>query len=112
MVFDGHSHVSPLIRGISKNVVACRGFSKCMGAQSWRCGYAISDPETLNSMMQASDPMFICVNWGQHALAKYLRDHADDFQSHCTSLNALLQENWATLRDVFESHFGWKALEP
>merc|ERR1712060_698244 len=35
--------------------------------------------------------MYICVNRGQHAL---------------------LQENWAILRDAFESHFGWKALEP
>lgn len=112
MVFNGNAHVSPLIRGISKNIVACRGFSKCMGAQSWRCGYALGDPETLKGMMQMMDPMFICVNWAQHALGDYFRDHVDDFQAHCESLNVLLQENWVILRDAFERRFGWKALAP
>ena len=38
MVFGGNKHVSPFITGLRDNVVACRGFSKCLGCQSWRCG--------------------------------------------------------------------------
>merc|ERR1719188_1596753 len=91
MVFNGKVHSSPFENGIKKNVVACRGFSKCMGAQSWRAGYALGDPETLQGMMQMMDPMFICVNWAQHALSEYFRDHVEEFQAHCKSLNTLLQ---------------------
>lgn len=112
MVFNGKSHVSPLIKGIRKNVVACRGFSKCLGAQSWRVGYTLGAPETLQGMMQMMDPMYICVSWAQHAFAQYFRDHVEDFEAHCKDLNKLLQENWVVLRDALEGRFGWKAMEP
>lgn len=112
MVFNGKSHVGPLFGGVHKNVVACRGFSKCMGCQSWRCGYAVSAPETILGMMQMMDPMFICVNWTQHALSQYFNSHSDDFIEHCKELNLLLQDNWRLLRDAFEKRFGWKAVEP
>merc|ERR1711920_488807 len=92
MVFDGNKHVSPFITGLRDNVVACRGFSKCLGCQSWRCGYAISTPSTLLGMMTMMDPLFICANWTQHALGEYFRDHTEDFLEHCDKLNGLLQE--------------------
>jgi aspartate/methionine/tyrosine aminotransferase len=112
MVFKGKSHVSPITPGIRDNVVACRGFSKCLGCQSWRCGYAISSPSTLLGMMQMMDPLYICTNWTQHALGEYFRLHTDDFQQHCSSLNTLLQENWNILSQAFAKRFGWEPLEP
>lgn len=112
MVFGGKTHVSPFIGGLKDNIVACRGFSKCMGCQSWRCGYAVSTPATITGMMQMMDPIYICTNWTQHALAEYFTEHVDDFKSHCSSLNTLLQENWILLRDAFQQRFGWEPLEP
>mmetsp|Transcript_36698 Transcript_36698/g.103553 ORF Transcript_36698/g.103553 Transcript_36698/m.103553 type:complete len:339 (+) Transcript_36698:57-1073(+) len=112
MVFNGKVHASPLVGGIRKNVVACRGFSKCMGCQSWRCGYALGAPETLLGMMQMMDPLYICTNWTQHALAKYFAEHVDDFKKHCKSLNEILQGNWFILRDAFQKRFGWSSIEP
>jgi len=112
MVFNGKTHASPLVGGIRKNVVACRGFSKCMGCQSWRCGYALGAPETLLGMMQMMDPLYICTNWTQHALAEYFSKNVEDFQRHCSSLNELLQGNWFILRDAFKKRFGWSSVEP
>jgi len=112
MIFNGKSYISSISPGIRKNVVACRGFSKCMGAQSWRVGYAISAPETLLGMMQMMDPLYICANWTQHAIAKYFSNSIGDFKEHCRTLNEILQGNWVILRDAFEKCFGWKALEP
>jgi len=112
MIFNGKRYNSSIAGGIRKNVVACRGFSKCMGAQSWRVGYAISAPETILGMMQMMDPLYICANWTQHAMAKYFADSIDDFKTHCRVLNDLLKGNWNMLRDAFEKRFGWKALEP
>lgn len=111
MVFSGR-HASPLVGGLRDNVVACRGFSKCMGCQSWRVGYALSTPATLTGMMQMMDPVYICVNWTQHALAEYFNEHIDDFTQHCESLKALLQENWKVLSEAFQRRFGWRPLEP
>jgi len=112
MVFNGRKHVSPLTHGVRENVVACRGFSKCMCCQSWRCGYALSAPTTLSGMMQMMDPLYICTNWTQHALAEYFRSDIDDFSEHCKSLNILLQDNWRVLSSAFKKRFGWEALEP
>eukprot|EP00933_Yihiella_yeosuensis_P020970 TRINITY_DN16706_c1_g2_i2.p1 TRINITY_DN16706_c1_g2~~TRINITY_DN16706_c1_g2_i2.p1 ORF type:complete len:386 (+),score=62.57 TRINITY_DN16706_c1_g2_i2:83-1240(+) len=112
MVFKGEKHISPIIPGLRDNVVACRGFSKCMGCQSWRCGYAISTPKTLLGMMTMMDPLYICCNWTQHALSEYFDNHLDDFKSHCSTLNELLQENWKMLSEAFKKRFGWEPLEP
>mmetsp|Transcript_91721 Transcript_91721/g.268459 ORF Transcript_91721/g.268459 Transcript_91721/m.268459 type:complete len:391 (+) Transcript_91721:116-1288(+) len=112
MMFNGKSHVSPLATGLRDNVVACRGFSKCMGCQSWRCGYAISTQSTLENMMRMMDPLYICTSWTQHALAEYFAQHGEDFVVHCKELNALLQENWRILSAAFAKRFGWEALEP
>lgn len=112
MVFNGCKHASPLLRGVHRNVVCCRGFSKCLGCQSWRCGYAISAPETLQEMMRMMDPLYICVNWTQHALAEYFKTSTDDFQAHSEELSVLLQDNWRLLSVAFQRCFGWEPLQP
>lgn len=111
MVF-GKKHISPLLGGLRDNVVACRGFSKCMGCQSWRVGYSLSTPATLLGMMQMMDPVYICANWTQHALAQYFSENIEDFTAHCQSLNVLLQDNWKLLKAAFQKRFGWEPLEP
>lgn len=112
MVFNGKTHASPFASGIHDNIVACRGFSKCMGCQSWRVGYAISSPSTILGMMQMMDPLFICANWTQHALGEYFRTEQHDFEEHCKSLKVLLQENWQLLSTAFQRRFGWVPFEP
>jgi aspartate/methionine/tyrosine aminotransferase len=112
MVFNGRAHASPIATGFRDNVVACRGFSKCLGCQSWRVGYAMSTPATLLSMMQEMDPLFICVNWAQQAFADYFREDVADFQGHVKGLNGLLQENWQLLSAAFQQRFGWEPIEP
>jgi len=111
MVFQ-EEFTTGLSRGTMKNVVVCRGFSKSIGAQSWRVGYAVSTPETIQGMMVMMDPLYICVNWTQHAIAKYFANHVDDFVEHNKALNELLQGNWVILRDAFAKRFGWEPLEP
>jgi len=112
MIFNGKTHNSPLVGGLRDNVVACRGFSKCMGCQSWRCGYALTTQSTTEGMMRMGDPLYICTNWTQHALGEYFDQHTDDFEEHCKSLNVLLQDNWRILSAAFKQRFGWEALEP
>jgi len=112
MIFGDKRHTSFVARGLRDNVVVCRGFSKCMGCQSWRCGYAISTEATLATMMQMMDPFYICTSWTQHALGQYFKDHMDDYVNHIKELNALLQGNWKLLRDAFQECFGWEPFEP
>jgi len=112
MVFEGKKHVSAVNYGLRDNVVSCRGFSKCMGAQSWRCGYAVSTTSTLTGMMTMMDPLYICTNWTQHAIGEYFVKHCDDFKDHMATLNNLMQENWRILSAAFEKRFGWEPLQP
>lgn len=37
----------------------CRGYSKTLGAQSWRLGYAVSHPDTIKELMSHHDPIYI-----------------------------------------------------
>lgn len=111
MVFNGKKHNSPL-GDVRDNVVCCRGFSKCMGCQSWRVGYAISSASTLKGIMAMGDPLYICANWTQHALGKYFAEHVEDFKEHVVKTNELMQGNWFLLRDAFVARFGWVPVEP
>jgi len=45
--------------GLLENVVVCRGFSKTLGAQSWRLAYVVSHPETIKLLMSHHDPVYI-----------------------------------------------------
>lgn len=112
MLFNGAVHASAVREGIMRNVVCCRGFSKCLGAQSWRCGYAVSHPDTCMEMMRMMDPLYICVNITQHAVGRFFTNHLDEFRSHMVDLNGIIKENWTNLSAAFVKAFGWTALEP
>eukprot|EP01059_Diplonema_ambulator_P000846 TRINITY_DN10677_c0_g1_i1.p1 TRINITY_DN10677_c0_g1~~TRINITY_DN10677_c0_g1_i1.p1 ORF type:complete len:391 (+),score=113.56 TRINITY_DN10677_c0_g1_i1:52-1224(+) len=113
MVFGGRKHVSPIQFGLDEDVVVCRGFSKTLGAQSWRVGYAVSHKATVASMMAVMDPIYICTPLLQHAVADFLNFHYDQHTSHITELNQLLADNWATLSAAFVARFPtWTPIAP
>lgn len=112
MLFNGKTHNSALLDGALRNVVCCRGFSKSLGCQSWRCGYAVSHPETCMEMMRMMDPLYICVNYSQHAMGRYFKDNLDDFRQHMGELKGVIKENWQVLSPAFAKRFGWVPLEP
>jgi aspartate/methionine/tyrosine aminotransferase len=111
MVFKG-DHYSPIYDSPEEHVFVCRGFSKTLGAQSWRLGYAVSHPNTIKELMNHHDPIYISVSWQQHSLAAYLNNHYDDFIRHIKEINDLLQSNYQTLAPAFEETLGWTAIEP
>eukprot|EP01060_Flectonema_neradi_P034590 TRINITY_DN6117_c0_g2_i2.p1 TRINITY_DN6117_c0_g2~~TRINITY_DN6117_c0_g2_i2.p1 ORF type:complete len:273 (+),score=54.14 TRINITY_DN6117_c0_g2_i2:125-943(+) len=111
MVFSG-KHYSPIQKGVAENVVICRGFSKTLGAQSWRVGYAVSHPSTIAHMMACMDPVYICTPFLQHALARFIHNYFEEYQNHIIELNKLMRDNWATLSKAFEKRFNWQPLEP
>eukprot|EP01100_Stratorugosa_tubuloviscum_P013327 TRINITY_DN661_c0_g2_i1.p1 TRINITY_DN661_c0_g2~~TRINITY_DN661_c0_g2_i1.p1 ORF type:complete len:388 (-),score=185.92 TRINITY_DN661_c0_g2_i1:119-1282(-) len=111
MIWKGESY-SPVYEKLDDHVIAVRGFSKTLGMQSWRMGYAISSPQTIAKMMAIHDPIYICVSWYQHSLAEYLKDNYDDFRNHVNSVNDLMQSNWAILAPAFEKALGWKPVNP
>ena len=112
MVWKPHIHYSPVQDGLHDHVVAVRGFSKVMGCQSWRVGYAISSPATIAELMRVQDPIYICVPWLQHPLGAYFAQHFDDFRAHKVRLAELIQGNWASLSRGLQTAFGWEPLEP
>lgn len=113
MVFEDQHLASPARRCQEEdNIVCCRGFSKCLGAQSWRVGYALASEATIQELMPAMDPVYICVARDQHTLGRYLLNNLEDYQEHITSLNALLRSNWAMLKQAISERFGWVAVEP
>jgi len=112
MVFEGHQHYSPINDQLLENVVVCRGFSKTLGAQSWRLAYVVSHPETIKVLMTHHDPIYISVTWQQHCLGKYLDEDYEDFVAHIKSINKLLQDNWNTLCPAFVEALGWEPIHP
>jgi histidinol-phosphate/aromatic aminotransferase/cobyric acid decarboxylase-like protein len=52
-------------------VFVCRGYSKTLGAQSWRLGYAVSHPDTIKDLMTHHDPIYI--RYAIHAFARMRR---------------------------------------
>lgn len=94
------------------NVVVARGFSKNLGCQSWRVGYAIAHESLIAKMVNAADPIYICVPWLQHAMGKYLQENLQDFANHLETIRKLMRENWVIMRDAFVQGLGWKSIEP
>jgi histidinol-phosphate/aromatic aminotransferase/cobyric acid decarboxylase-like protein len=68
---------------LEEHVFVCRGYSKTLGAQSWRLGYAVSHPETIKSLMTHHDPIYI--RFVTHSLSLSLLQSA----SVCTVANLL-----------------------
>ena len=106
---DGQTSVLPQLH---PHVVVARGFSKNLGCQSWRVGYAIAHESMIAKMAMAADPIYICVPWLQHPMGKYLSEHLNDFESHLNKVNQLLRSNWVVMRDAFVQSLGWEAIEP
>lgn len=94
------------------NLIICRGFSKCLGCQSWRVGYTVASPATTARLLILADPLYICTPITQLALAKFLSTQVDLYREHVARVNKMLQDNWADLKPAFEKRFGWRALEP
>jgi histidinol-phosphate/aromatic aminotransferase/cobyric acid decarboxylase-like protein len=105
---------------LHKHVVSCRGFSKNVACQSWRVGYLISHPETVDAILNFHDPIYISVPIlqviktlnnkqtkslmvfiSQHALGVFLRDHLDEYVAHIEKSNTLMQANLEKLAKVF-----------
>ncbi len=61
LVWAGNTFYSPVQTTLHKHVVACRGFSKNVACQSWRVGYLISHPETVDVILNFHDPIYISV---------------------------------------------------
>lgn len=104
--------IDPETQSVHSHVVVARGFSKNLGCQSWRVGYAIAHESMVQKMAMAADPIYICVPWLQHPMGKYLREHLTDFQEHLNRVNQLLRANWTVMRDAFVEALGWEAIEP
>ncbi len=79
---------------------------------SWRVGYLVSHPETVDAILNFHDPVYISVPILQHALATYLRDHLDDYVAHVALSNEIMQRNLAKLGPALAERFGWKFLRP
>ncbi len=94
---------SPIQEKIYDHVVVCRGFSKTLGAQSWRVGYLVSGPVLADQIMKVHDPIYISVPVQQHAVAQYLASDYDDFIEHIKSVSELMQENWKLLSKAFQA---------
>jgi aspartate/methionine/tyrosine aminotransferase len=112
MVFDGAVHYSPIYDSLEEHVIVCRGFSKTLGAQSWRIGYAVSHPSVIVNLMAQHDPIYISVSWQQHGMAEYLEKHYDDFVRHIEEINSLLRANYKVLTPAFQQALGWQPMEP
>ena len=93
-------------------VVVCRGFSKNLGCQSWRLGYAIANPETIKKLMVTHDPIYISVPLQQHAVGKYLSQHIQDYAEHVNKEQEMMQANLKILSEAFSKAFGWKLIAP
>merc|ERR1712232_430704 len=113
MVFNGQPRISPVRNGLLEdNIVVCRGFSKCVGVQSWRVGFVMGSEKTMKEMMPIMDPVYICTPRDQHAIARYLTESSEDYKAHCQRVNEHLRANWVKFRAAFEKKFGWKAVDP
>jgi len=112
MTYVAAPFYSPIAGGLRKHVTVCRGFSKCLGIQSWRIGYVVSEPSVIAELMNSHDPVYICVPMLQHAFGDYLSDHHDDFVQHSQSTAALIRRNWQVLSPVFERTMGWTPRDP
>jgi len=105
-------YYSPIQDKLHDHVIVVRGFSKSLGAQSWRCGYLIASPSITAKIMTIHDPIYISVPWQQHAIAEYLNDNYDDFIRHVKELGTLMRNNWKVLSTALHDALGWEPIEP
>lgn len=103
---------TPIQDKVYDHVIVARGFSKSLGAQSWRCGYLVTAPELAEKIMRIHDPIYISVPWQQHAIGRYLAEDYEDFVRHIQELGDLMKKNWAVLSKAFQNALGWQPIEP
>jgi len=112
MVWKPAVHYSPIQDSLESHVVVVRGFSKVLGCQSWRLGYAVSSTETISTLMKIADPIYICIPFLQHAMGEYLTSHFEDFHTHKAAVGELICKNWERLSAAFQEAFGWTPVKP
>jgi len=103
---------TPIQDKLYDHVIVARGFSKSLGAQSWRCGYLVTAPELADKIMRIHDPIYISVPWQQHAIGRYITNEYDDFVNHIKELGDLMKKNWALLSKALQKALGWEPIEP
>jgi len=103
---------SPIQDPLQDHVVVCRGFAKTLGCQSWRVGFLIAAPQTVDRIMRTHDPLYISVPWMQHCIAEYLDNHYDDYLNHIKIMSELMQGNLQILGPAFQKTFGWEPIQP
>jgi aspartate/methionine/tyrosine aminotransferase len=110
----GDNFYSPIQKELNDLVVVVRGFSKVLGAQSWRVGYVVSTPSMIDELMRVADPIYICVSWLQHALAKYITEEnpGEDFPTHKKKVGDLIQRNWKVISAAMQDAFQWEPIPP
>jgi len=97
---------------LNDRVVVCRGFSKCVGCQSWRVGYCLSSAQLIKELMPVMDPLYICTPLNQIAIARFLVEDPHVYRTHIAKVNELMRANWADLAPAFAARFGWTPFEP
>lgn len=124
MIWSPHEFFTPIQDGLEDHVIAVRGFSKVLGAQSWRVGYVISTGATIQQLMRVADPIYICVPWYpllyslislgslsvnrlQHALGVFLSQYPEEFVKHKENIAKLMRENWRDLSKALQDALGW-----
>jgi len=112
MIWAPHEFFTPIQDGVEDHVIAVRGFSKVLGAQSWRAGYVVSSEATIQLLMRTADPIYICVPWLQHALGIFLTRHPEEFVKHKEEISTLMRENWRNLSAALKDALGWEPVEP
>jgi aspartate/methionine/tyrosine aminotransferase len=112
MIWAPHEFFTPIQDGVEDHVIAVRGFSKVLGAQSWRAGYVVSSAATIQLLMRTADPIYICVPWLQHALGIFLSRHPEEFVKHKDEISKLMRENWRKLSCALKEALSWEPVEP
>jgi aspartate aminotransferase len=108
----GKEFYSPCQDALHKHVLCCRGFSKNVACQSWRVGYVIGHPDTIAEAMNEHDPIYISVPILQHAVARFLNDHLEEYKAHIKAANAMMMRNLAMLSTALEKSMGWRYCAP
>jgi phosphoglycerate dehydrogenase-like enzyme/aspartate/methionine/tyrosine aminotransferase len=85
-----------------QNIVMLRGFSKSLAIGSWRLGYALSHPLTIEKIAVEHDRIFICCNWTQMAVGKYIMEQYDDYLDYIVKQRQTLHANATALTQAFE----------
>lgn len=105
---------SPTLLGaaIPPHVVVARGFSKVLGCQSWRVGYAVANAALVPKLVASADPLYLCAPFLQHAVARFVTKYPTAFGEHASAVGGLMQRNLRLLVPAFEKAFGWRCVTP